>query len=103
MNCLIAYMCIMWIIACIIIVKLTYQVPNLWKRVKTYFVGIAKSGFTTNLCNKLISSWEVLIVKFVIPNPFPIYLECMFVNIFYLIANSLLRVKSINRTNVQIW
>ena len=66
-------MCIMWIIACIIIVKLTYQVSNLWKRVKTYFVGIPKSGFNTNLCNKLISSWEVSIVKFVIPNPFPIY------------------------------
>ena len=56
-------MWIMWIIACIIIIKLTYQVFNLWKRVKTYFVGIPKSGFATNLCNKLISSWEILIVQ----------------------------------------
>ena len=29
MNCLVAYMWIMWIIACIIIIKLTYQVLNL--------------------------------------------------------------------------
>ena len=70
----------------IIIIKLTYQVSNLWKRVKTCFVGIPKSCFTTNLCNKLISSWEVLIVKIVIPNPFPIYLECMFVYIFHFVA-----------------
>ena len=57
------------------------------------FLGIPKSGFTTNLCNKLISSWEVLVVKFVIPNPSPIYLECMFVYIFHLFANSLPRAK----------
>ena len=93
-NCLIAYICIMWIIAYIIIIKLTYQVSNLWERVKTYFIGIAKSGFTTNLCNKLISSWEVLIVEFVIPNPFPIYLECMSVIIFHLFVNLLSRIKS---------
>ena len=31
-----------------IIIKLTNQVPNLWERVKIYFVGISKSGFTTN-------------------------------------------------------
>ena len=48
MNCLIASMCTMWIIACIIIVKLTHQVYNLWKRVNICFVGILKSGFTTN-------------------------------------------------------
>ena len=41
MNCLVAYM---WIISCIIIIKLTYQVPNLRERVKTCFVGIPKSG-----------------------------------------------------------
>ena len=38
---------------------------------KTCFVGIPKSGFTTNLRNKLISSWKVFIVKIVIPNPSP--------------------------------
>ena len=38
----------MWIIAYIIIVELTYQVYNLWKMVNIYFVGIFKSGFTTN-------------------------------------------------------
>ena len=36
--------------------KLTNQVPNLWERVKVYFAGIFKSGFTTNLYIKLISS-----------------------------------------------
>ena len=76
-----------------IVIKLTNQVPNLWERVKIYFVEISKSGFTTILCNKLISSWEVLIVKIVIPNPFPIYLDCMFVNIFHLFANLLSMIK----------
>ena len=31
-----------------IVIKLTNQVPNLWERVKIYFVAIPKSGFTTN-------------------------------------------------------
>ena len=61
-----------------IVMKLTNQVPNLWERVKIYFIGIPKSDFTTIFCDKLISSWEVLIVKFVIPNPFP-YLFGMYV------------------------
>ena len=65
-----------------IVIKLTNQISNLWERVKICFIWITKSGFTTNLCNKLISSWEVLIMRIVIPNPFPIYLECMFVIIF---------------------
>ena len=56
--------CFSWSFTCssleslcvVIIVKLTDQVPDLWERVKSCFAGILKSGFTTNLYIKLISS-----------------------------------------------
>ena len=76
------YLCVLTI------VKLTNQVPELWERVKVCFAGILKSGFTTNLCIKLFSSWEVLFSVYysfkgiVTPNPFPIHLGMCDYNLF---------------------
>ena len=88
--------CFSWLFVCLpleslcvlMIVKLTNQVPEFWERVKVCFAGIFKSGFTTNLCIKLISSWEILFSVYylfkgiVTPNPFPIHLGMYACNLF---------------------
>ena len=88
--------CFSWLFVCLqleslcvlMIVKLTNQVPELWERVKVCFADILKSGFTTNLCIKLFSSWEVLFSVYysfkgiVTPNPFPIHLGMCGCNLF---------------------
>ena len=50
-------MCVLFeLLLVFIVIKLTNQIRDLWEEVKIYFVGILKSGFTTNLYIELISS-----------------------------------------------
>ena len=65
-------MCVLFeLLLVFIVIKLTNQVLDLWESVKIYFVGILKSGFTTNLYIKLISSWEVYFVILIVQICYP--------------------------------